>query len=99
MSVSAAYHGTIIADLTQRLCDFKLLSSSLWMRQMARRFGVDVEQETAVSLSGTSLRTLVDKWIGVASGIRVTQFSHGCNEQYRFVRVEGPADDRPLAFI
>ena len=69
------------------------------MRQMARRFGVDVEQETAVSLSGKSLRTLVDKWIGVANGIRVTQFSHGRNQQYRFVRVEGPADDRPIAFI
>ena len=52
-----------------------------------------------MSLSRTSLRTLVEKWIGAANGIRVTEFIHGRDDQYRFVRVEGPANDCPLAFI
>ena len=52
-----------------------------------------------MSLSGTSLRALVDKWIGMANGVRVTQFIHGRTGQYRFVRVEGPADDYPIAFV
>jgi hypothetical protein len=52
-----------------------------------------------VSLSGRSLRTLVEKWIGMTDGVRVTQFSHGREEQYRFVRVEGASDAAFIALI
>lgn len=52
-----------------------------------------------MSVSGKSLRTLVERWIGATNGIRVTQFSHGRDEQYRFVRVEGASDDPPVALI
>ncbi len=52
-----------------------------------------------MSLSGTSLRTLVDKWIGAAGGIRITQFIHGIEEQYRFVRIESASDESSIAFI
>lgn len=52
-----------------------------------------------MSISGRSLRTLVDKWIGGTSEVRVTQFSHGRDEQYRFVRVEGTSDKSPIALI
>jgi hypothetical protein len=61
--------------------------------------GALVQQETSVSLSGTSLRTLVDKWIGAAGGIRITQFIHGVEEQYRFVRIESASDESPIALI
>ncbi|SDR61324.1 hypothetical protein SAMN05445850_7685 [Paraburkholderia tuberum] len=52
-----------------------------------------------MSLSGRSLRTLVDKWIGATDGIRVTQFSHGRGEQCRFVRVEGASAESLIALI
>lgn len=52
-----------------------------------------------MSLSGRSLRTLVEKWIGRTDGVRVTQFSHGRDEQYRFVRVEGAPDAAFIALI
>lgn len=52
-----------------------------------------------MSLSGRTLRTLVDKWIGVTNGIRVTHFSHGRDNRYRFVRVEGALDESPIALI
>jgi hypothetical protein len=52
-----------------------------------------------VSISGRSLRTLVDKWIGATNGVRVTQFNHGRDEQYRFVRVEGASGESPVALI
>ncbi|MFM0554664.1 hypothetical protein P0D69_27380 [Paraburkholderia sediminicola] len=45
------------------------------------------------------MRTLVEKWIGMTDGVRVTQFSHGREEQYRFVRVEGAADAAFIALI
>jgi hypothetical protein len=52
-----------------------------------------------VNLSGRSLRTLVDKWIGARCDIRITQFSHGRDEQHRFVRIEGASDESPIALI
>ncbi len=52
-----------------------------------------------MSISGRSLRTLVDKWIGVTNGVRITQFNHGRDVQYRFVRVEGPSDESPITLI
>jgi hypothetical protein len=52
-----------------------------------------------VSISGKTLRTLVDKWIGATNGIRVTQFIHGRAGQYQFVRVEGASDDPPIALF
>jgi hypothetical protein len=52
-----------------------------------------------VSLSERSLRTLVDKWIGATGGMRVAQFRHSRNEQYRFVRVEGALDGSLIALV
>ena len=52
-----------------------------------------------MSVSGRSLRTLVDKWIGATSSVRVTQFNHRRDEQYRFVRVEGASNEAPIALI
>ena len=52
-----------------------------------------------MSISGNSLRTLVDKWIGATNGIRVTQFIHGRGGQYKFVRVEGVSDESPIALF
>lgn len=52
-----------------------------------------------MSISGNSLRALVEKWIGGTRDVRVTQFNHGRDEQYRFVRVEGSSDKSPIALI
>jgi hypothetical protein len=52
-----------------------------------------------VSVSGRSLRTLVDKWIGATNDVRVTQFNHRRDEQFRFVCVECVSNEAPIALI
>lgn len=52
-----------------------------------------------MSLSGTSLRAVVEKWVGATNGMRVTQFRHSRGEQYRFVCVEGASDRSLIALI
>ncbi|PMS21526.1 hypothetical protein C0Z16_33710 [Paraburkholderia rhynchosiae] len=52
-----------------------------------------------MSLSGSSLRAVIEKWIGRTDSVRVTQFSHGRDEQHRFVRVEGASGAALVALI
>ncbi|TAL93161.1 MAG: hypothetical protein EPN73_22585 [Paraburkholderia sp.] len=51
-----------------------------------------------MSVSGRSLRALVERWVGAADGVRVTHFSHGRDEPFPFVRVEG-VSNREIALI
>ncbi|NIF56076.1 hypothetical protein F3J19_29010 [Burkholderia sp. Ax-1724] len=51
-----------------------------------------------MSVSGRSLRALVERWIGATDGVRVTHFNHSRDDQFRFVRVEGVSNPE-VAFI